>query len=145
MITDANNNKMIEAQPSKIQISLVEPDIFASNPKGWYQVRTDQQVEEVMEFAARAAGVEHYAKGESASSSNTVYVTSSRAWFDRPRNERKVLQRLVQVMVLYGLYSWDGDIGNLQYSLAFGLWVLADFIMKENIFTLIKQQVLKIK
>lgn len=142
MISDADTNRVDVPQSSKTQFSLVEPDLFASNPKGWYQVRTEQQVEEVMTIAAQAANVE-YTPEEEALSSETVYVNSSRAWFDRPRNERKVLQRLMQVLIYAGLFKYEGgEPGNVQYGIAFGLWVLSEFIMKENIFNSLLPKIL---
>mmetsp|Transcript_27213 Transcript_27213/g.80252 ORF Transcript_27213/g.80252 Transcript_27213/m.80252 type:complete len:234 (-) Transcript_27213:610-1311(-) len=133
MITDADGEKAIERQPSKTRIALIEPGLFASDPRGWYQVRTDRQAEEVVDVACRTAGVE-YRKGDTVEDSDpAVFVASTRRWFDRPRNERKVLQRLMQVLVLLGLVEYEGELTGLQYGIASGLFFASDFIMKENL------------
>lgn len=132
--------KIVQGQPSKQQIALVTPDVFASNSGGWYQMRTREQIQEVLDIACGAAkqreseGKEDLVPIQAISSAQ---IQPTRQWYDRPRNERKVLERLFQVSIALGLsiYSEDhgGEIGNLQYGIAAFLWFLSSLIMKENI------------
>jgi len=139
-VTDVNGDRVLVRQPSKTQIALVEPGMFASSPKGWYQVRTQEQLQEVL---AIASGVEPYETNSDAS----FVLTSTRAWYDRPRNERKVLQRLMQFLIGAGLYRYShekgAELGNLQYGIAFVLWVLSEFILEENLWTLLYSRLKK--
>ena len=62
-----------------------------------------------------------------------MVVQSTCTMLDRPRNERKVLQRFMQVLVVLGLAQY-GTIGNLQYTVATILFVGSDVILKEGLF-----------
>jgi hypothetical protein len=136
MVVD-EKSYVVKAQPSKKSISLAPPDLFASNPRGWYQVRTPEQVQEVLEIACQAAEIDTPPLVPSQLPTTTyhsIIASSTRSWYDRPRNERKFLQRLMQVTVLLGLAQYDDNsIGNVQYGIAGGLLLLSTFIMKENI------------
>ena len=135
MILDAtNDNERIAVdQPSKQSISLAPPDVFGSNPKGWYQVRTKLQLEEVMGIACESAGIPFERTSTIDESGDELIIEPTRKVYDRPRNERKVLQRLMQVMVLAGFYGIEGEPSQLQYGIGVALFILSNLIMKENI------------
>jgi hypothetical protein len=144
MILDERRNqaKVVVAQPSKKSISLAPPDVFASNPSGWYQVRTPEQVQEVLEIACQAAEIDAPPPLLLDKELPTPYhIASTRPWYDRPRNERKFLQRLMQVTILLGLAQYDNNtnhpagesIGAVQYGITCALLLLSTLIMKENV------------
>ena len=134
-VLDGEGQKIIQQQPSKKQVALVPPDIFGSDPKGWYQIKTSEQLQEVVSIASKAKD-----KNEESLSSSLLRfqdIQSCRPPWDRPRNERKVCQRIMQVSVLWGLEEFSNEdvVGSLQLSIAFALWGLSELIMKENIFS----------
>ena len=134
MILDATNNneRIVVDQPSKQSISLAPPDVFGSNPKGWYQVRTQQQLEEVMSSACESTGIP-FETSAADGCGDELIIEPTRQMYDRPRNERKVLQRLMQVMVLAGFYGIEGEPSQLQYAIGVALFILSNVIMKENL------------
>ena len=74
-----------------------------------------------------------------------MIVQSTRSIFDRPRNERKVLQRFAQCLVGIGLYQYDhdhGSVGNVQYAIAAVLFLASDLILKEGLFYELKKRLL---
>jgi hypothetical protein len=137
LVLDETGKRVMRPQPDKLPGSLVPPDIFGDNPVGVYQVRTQGHLDFVMDLAAEAAGLERKEEGSSQDDPSTVIVQSTRPWYDRPRNERKVLQRLMQFTVLAGLYDYqskhDGAIHAEQWQVAISLATLSNFIMKENL------------
>lgn len=74
-------------------------------------------------------------------------VTSRRPWYDRPRNERRVLQRLMQFLVLVGLYQYDqshsSTIGTEQWIVAGTLGLASNWIMRENIIVFLWNKVMR--
>lgn len=142
VVLNSENKRVIEEQKGRVvQGSLVPPDLFGVNPRGVYQVRNAGNVEQVVGIAAAEASLDVSNKVVlNESDSESVVVTSTRRPFDRPRNERKVLQRLMQFLVLVGLYSHE-NVQALQFEIAFGLFLLSDLIMKENIFTFVWMKV----
>lgn len=140
-IVDENDARIVKPQDDRGPGSLVPAELFGSNPRGIYQVRTIRNVEQVVRIATDAAGFEPQEISNHASSSSVV-ITSSRKLYDRPRNERKVLQRLMQAMVAAGL-SQVGEVSTIQIGTAAFLFFLSSFIMKENIFTLAGQLIKK--
>ncbi|CAB9508359.1 expressed unknown protein [Seminavis robusta] len=136
MVLNDKKEKVVVNQPSKIPISLASPDLFGSNPGGWYQVRTAQQVQEVLEIARKTAGVVSETEPQDSTVlPQTTTITSTRPWYDRPRNERKFLQRLMQFTVVAGLAQYDKtqELGDLQYGVAGVLLLLSTGITKENV------------
>ena len=87
MVLNAENEKVVEKQDSKVTISLAPPDLFASDPKGWYQVRTGKQVDEVMEIACKSANVP-YETSVNESSGDELIVQPTRQIYDRPATKR---------------------------------------------------------
>jgi hypothetical protein len=114
---------------------LVPPNAFGDSTRGVYQVRTAADVDFVVNLAARTGGIE---TGATTTKEDTrIIITPTRTIYDRPRNERKVLQRLMQFLVVVGLYqasqSNNGVIDTTQWRVAVGLFVASNFIMKENL------------
>jgi hypothetical protein len=116
--------------------------MFGVNLRGVYQVRTQQNVDFVVDLAAASTvGLEEEEENIPAASiisaaDTTIVATSTRPWFDRPRNERKFLQRLAQALVLLGLNQYEnenGEIGGQQWQVAGILALASNFIMKENL------------
>lgn len=138
VVLDSENLRVVEAQTERVQGSLVPPEIFGSNPRGVYQVRTAANVKHVVRIAADTAGVEPSDESFWNVPDSELGVTSTRQPFDRPRNERKVMQRLMQFFVLAGLYQQAkySEVDSLQLGTAFVLFLLSDLIMKENFFAL---------
>lgn len=132
LILDRNEQRVVKDQPSETtgQGSLVPAELFGSNPTGVYQVRTKQNVDFVIQLAAETAGISSREELVNDNDDGSEVVTSSsRLWYDRPRNERKVLQRFAQFMVLAGLYDYskshvEGGIGETQWFVA-GILFLA--------------------
>jgi Thioredoxin-like [2Fe-2S] ferredoxin len=109
--------------------SLVPADMFGANTTGIYQVRTKVAADMVMERARELSGVPL----DAMSLSTRERVRSTRAWYDRPRNERLVLQRLMHLSILLGLANYDDTLGGLQWTLAALLWLASNFVMKESV------------
>lgn len=142
LVADETGRRVVDQpQENKIQGSLVPPALMGANPKGVFQVRTAGQLEQVIAIAT-PQGAEK--EREVVDDSSALIVTSTRQPYDRPYNERKVMQRLMQFLVLCGVYSYDPQqVGSLQYEIAFGLFLLSSFIMKENMFTGMYKKFLK--
>jgi hypothetical protein len=136
---DEEDKRVVQSQDDLIKTSLAPPEIFGANPRGVYQIRTRENLERVLQIASDAAGVES-SEGLKDTTVSFSGIISTRQLFDRPRNERKVMQRLMQFMVLVGLNEFD-NVGNMQLLLAAALFLLSEFIMKENIFTLIRKTI----
>jgi Thioredoxin-like [2Fe-2S] ferredoxin len=137
--------------------SVVPADIFGASVTGVYQVRSSQDAAGVINLAigslTKSLDNDDQNVAQSASSklaalesndSNTVVViTSNRAWYDRPRNERLMLQRLMHVSILAGLASYGtssqgcGELSNLQWGTAAILWIASNFIMKESLLEMV--------
>ena len=135
-VLDPNGKAIVEDQTDRVQTSLAPPELFGSNPRGIYQVRNGKNLQQVISIATNAAGLEPKNDGgiENLLSSKWV-ISSTRKSYDRPRNERKVLQRLAQFMVMTGLYEYyqsHNELGSLQYEVAFVLFLLSNLIVKEN-------------
>lgn len=146
MVLDKNDQRIVEPQPDKLPGSLVPPDLFGTNPRGIYQVRTAGQVYQVSQIAQKTAG--STAESPFPEKPDELVVRSTRSLFDRPRNERKVYQRFMQFLVGVGLYQYNedhGSIGNLQYAIAAILFVGSDVILKEGLFFEIKQRLKKLR
>jgi hypothetical protein len=145
VVLDANGKRVVKDQPAETTGpgSLAPADIFGVNATGVYQVRTQQNVDFVVNVALETAvGSDIIKEMNEEATTPTPFtasnndkellaVTSSvRPWWDRPRNERKVLQRLAQCLVVYGLYhsNGNGEIGDLQWQTA-GVLVFASFFI----------------
>jgi hypothetical protein len=139
LVLDEEDKRVVQSQDDLIKTSLAPPEIFGANPRGVYQIRTRENLERVLQIASDAAGVES-SEGLKDTTVSFSGIISTRQLFDRPRNERKVMQRLMQFMVLVGLNEFD-NVGNMQLLLAAALFLLSEFIMKENIFTLIRKTI----
>ena len=127
--------------------SLVPAEPFGANTSGVYQVRTTQNAATIVNLAvqtlSKEGGVGEEAplrsliEDESKMSSKNEHVTVTRQWYDRPRNERLVLQRFMHVSILFGLGSKYNDEGGVLPSSAWIiagiLWILSNLIMKENL------------
>ena len=148
MVLDKQGNRVVEEQENKLPGSLVPADLFGTNPRGIYQVRTARQVQQVCRMAREAATGKRDNDEESSpleEDTDKVIVQSTRSIFDRPRNERKVLQRFAQCLVGIGLYQYDhdhGSVGNVQYAIAAVLFLASDLILKEGLFYELKKLLL---
>jgi hypothetical protein len=132
--------RIVKPQENAVATSWAPPDMFGANPRGVYQVRTVENVERVLEIAAEAAGVPSQ-RLDLVGNTTTAIVSSTRSFWDRPRNERKALQRLMQFLVLVGIWDYDtsfGGVGNVQWGVAASLCLLSEFIVRENLFTLVQ-------
>jgi hypothetical protein len=160
VVMDGTTNKRIvdtELQAQKSGSGSVVPaDIFGASVTGVYQVRTSQDAARVMNLAigilrtsldydqknvAQAASSNFVALGNN-DNNTVVVITSNRAWYDRPRNERLMLQRLMHVSILAGLASYDtshggSELSNLQWGTAAILWIASNFIMKESLLEMV--------
>jgi hypothetical protein len=137
--------------------SVVPADIFGASVTGVYQVRSSQDASGVINLAigswktsldnddqnvAKSASSK-LAALESNDNNTVVVILSNRAWYDRPRNERLMLQRLIHVSILAGLASYrtssqgGGELGNLQWGTAAILWIASNFIMKESLLEMV--------
>ena len=139
--------KMNHPLPPQLPGSWAPPTLFGDNPRGVYQVRTQEQLDHVWNLVLDTAGLEQDTAGEQKTPATATVmedqdpidswiVTSSRPWYDRPRNERRVFQRLMQFMILVGLYQYDTSHGALetpQWMVAGGLALASNWIMRENI------------
>ena len=153
-----------EPQPNRGPGSLVPANVFGDNPRGVYQVRTPEHVDFVLNLAKQAAQIPHDIATTTITSSidnedaaaaatfttttTTTTTTSSRPWYDRPRNERRVLQRVMQFLVLIGLYQYDkieGSIGSEQWIVAAILGLASNWIMKENIIVFLWDKMTRLK
>mmetsp|Transcript_29986 Transcript_29986/g.45685 ORF Transcript_29986/g.45685 Transcript_29986/m.45685 type:complete len:241 (+) Transcript_29986:1-723(+) len=143
-VRDTNGQKVVIAEEQKPEWqpgSLVPADIFGDSTSGVYQVRTNEQANFVLNLAAQTAGLVVASKEEEEQyydqqNGDKTFVSSQRQWFDRPRNERKVLQRLAQVLVVAGLLQYDefhDGIGSTQWNIAIALFFSTNFMMKDNI------------
>jgi hypothetical protein len=138
LVLDAHGKRVVQKQENRIQGSLVPPELFGSDPRGVYQVRTYRNLEQVLQIAADTAGLLPPPSQEvPTTDKDHVVIVSTRQPLDRPLNERLVLQRLMQFLVLVGLYEYEYDnvIGTEQVEIAVFLFLLSNFIMKENLFT----------
>ena len=112
--------------------SRVPADVFGANTKGVFQVRTLQQADTVLRVATNSS-----TPGEVTESPQPerAVVRSTRAWYDRPRNERLMLQRFMHASILWGLLERNatGSIDAVAWAVAAVLWVLSNFIMKESL------------
>jgi hypothetical protein len=136
-----SGRRIVEPQEDVVATSWAPPDMFGANPRGVYQVRTVQNLERVLEIAAAAAGTTTVSSQPllPGATPTTTIVSSTRSFWDPSRNERKVLQRLMQFLVLVGIWDYDasyGGVGNLQWGVAGSLCLLSEFIVRENLFTL---------
>jgi hypothetical protein len=64
------------------------------------------------------------------------FIESRRCWFDRPRNERLVAQRVLHASILYGLATASNHqpLGTTtEWGIAIVLWTLSNFVMKESV------------
>lgn len=147
VVLDSEGKRVVQVQTGKVQGSLVPPELFGSNPRGVYEVRTASNVDQVVRIAADAAGIEAVSDGpiDVDKATDELVVTSTRQPYDRPRNERKVMQRLMQFLVLAGLYheAKHENVESLQFGTAFILFLLSDLIMKEKVFTFVWQKITK--
>jgi hypothetical protein len=140
LVLDEEDKRVVQSQDDLIKTSLAPPEKFGANPRGVYQIRTRENLERVLQIASDAAGVESSSNGVKDTTVSFNGIISTRQLFDRPRNERKVMQRLMQSMVLVGLNEFE-NVGNMQLLIAAALFLLSEFIMKENIFTLIRKTI----
>jgi hypothetical protein len=146
-VLDPNSKAIVVDQEDRVQTSLAPPELFGSNPRGIYQVRTVKNLQQVISIATDAAGLEPKNDGGIENILATEWmISSTRKPYDRPRNERKVLQRLAQCMVVTGLYEYyqsNNALGSLQYEVAFLLLLVSNFIMKENFATFLSKKITK--
>ncbi|KAL7563010.1 hypothetical protein ACA910_013533 [Epithemia clementina (nom. ined.)] len=147
-------------QPHRGPGSWAPPALFGDNPRGVYQVRTQGHLDFVLNLAAETAAATYnnttiittpstgliVEKTDATTTTiqhhdplaTTTIASSCRPWYDRPRNDRRVLQRCMQALVLAGLYQYDqshaeGAIGQEQYIIAGMLFLASNWIMRENI------------
>jgi hypothetical protein len=144
-VEDSQKRRIVRPREFSNPKSIAPPELFGDSNRGVYQVRTAADVDFVVNLAATTAGVNTDGMvdpvGQQTSTNDhdeegTVVVRSTRAWYDRPRNERKVLQRLMQFLVVVGLYDEykaHGAIDTVQWQVAGILFVASNFIMKENL------------
>ena len=125
------------------QRSLVPPEIFGSSPTGVYQVRNKQSANKIVNLAMKTLALTSSTASTTATTDDDKdVVTSTRLWYDRPRNERLMLQRFMHICILGGLglkYRELGDGVEMPASawfIAATLWILSNFIMKENLLEL---------
>ena len=143
MVLDDQGQRLVEEQDNKLPGSLVPANIFGTNPRGIYQVRSVGQVHQVCRIARKAAGDGPEESCSPPDNANELIVQSTRSVWDRPRNERKVLQRFMQLLVGVGIYQYDhdhGDVGNTQYAIAALLFLASDLILKEGLFYEIRKR-----
>jgi hypothetical protein len=136
VVWDRNGQRIVEPREFKAPKSLVPPDAFGDSSRGVYQVRTQDDVNFVAQLAARSAGMDTTLSANIDAPTDTIIVTPSRPWYDRPRNERKVMQRLMQFLVAVGLcdqYQTYGMIEEEQWRIAIALFVLSNFMTNENL------------
>lgn len=84
-------------------------------------MRTVGQVHQVSRIAQQAAGKSLDEISPPLGNANEIIIQGTRPAWDRPRNERKVLQRIMQLLVLGGLHQYDIDHGSIdspQYAIA---------------------------
>ena len=145
MVLDKQGARIVEDQNDKLPGSLVPPELFGTNPRGIYQVRTAGQVHQVSRIAQEAAGKSADEIPSPPENADEIIAQSTRSVLDRPRNERKVLQRFMQFLVLVGLYQYEhnqGSLGNTQYTIAAILFLGSDLILKEGLFFELKKRFL---
>ena len=143
LVLDQQGKRVVEDQDDKVSGSLISPDLFGTNPRGIYQVRTTGQVHQVSRIAKQAAGKSLDELTPPPENANEIIVQGTRPFWDRPRNERKVLQRIVQVLILGGLHQYDVDhsrIDSLQFAIAAVLFLSSDLILKEGLFYELKKR-----
>lgn len=139
-IVDENENRVVQPQEDRGPGSLVPAELFGSNPRGIYQVRTARNINRVVRIATDAAGLGP--QGVLDDDASEIVIPSKREPYDRPRNERKVLQRVMQASIAVGLAQCD-QVGTIQAETAALLFFLSSFVMRENIFTLIQELIQK--
>lgn len=113
--------------------SWMPADSFGADTKRIYQVRNAAQAAFVLELAASEA---HLPKRLIPDESSFPPVQSTRAWYDRNNNDRKVLQRLLQVAVAAGLLEYSkthDELGPLPWGIAASIVLTSNFIMKDNL------------
>jgi hypothetical protein len=111
LVLDGAQKRVVQQQPKETLVgpgSLAPADMFGVNLRGVYQVRTQQNVDFVVELAASTVGLEEEENIPSAFISTvdtTIIATSTRPWFDRPRNECKFSNNLHRPW-----YTWTESI-----------------------------------
>ena len=140
LVRDELDEKVVAEQPNKVKGSLFPPEMFGDSSFGVYQVRTKADVDFVVNLAAKAAGCGDESLEEAATTGSAnqekLVTSSTRPWYDRPKNERKGLQRVAQLAVVLGLAQYGdahGQIGAQQWTTAVALLLASDLIMKENL------------
>ena len=127
--------------------SLVPAEPFGANTAGVYQVRTTQTAATIVNVAIQTLTrdgdgdelpLSQLIEDESKMTSKNEQVTVTRQWYDRPRNERLVLQRFMHICILVGVsskYNEDGgdSLPSSAWMIAGILWILSNLIMKENL------------
>lgn len=121
--------------------SWVPADLFGANVTGVMQVRSARQAEALVRLAHHHGTRSSSGMDPPAGPDSYNRVQSTRTWYDRPRNERLVLQRAMHVSILMGLAGHPKD-DFVAWSVAALLWVLSNFVMKESLLEsfLVKQQ-----
>jgi hypothetical protein len=152
VVDEADGKRIVDralAQRKERPLSLAPADMFGANTAGVYQIRTAEMADAVVNSAlsgtssntgSTASGTREEGRGRRTSALETrTIVSSSRNWWDRPRNERLFLQRCMHTAILLGIAneqysSTSGEgLGTLGWSLAAFLWLLSNFIMKESL------------
>ena len=137
VIETKSQRRVIQDQPSLVRSSLVSPELFGCNPVGIYQVRTQADVDFVLDVATQKEP-RQASRDQVDTSSSIIVADSTRQWYDRPNNERKVLQRAGQLLVLVGCLDYakanDEGLGTVQYVIAAVLILASNFVMKDNLF-----------
>jgi hypothetical protein len=126
--------RVVQKQPPETlgRGSVLPADMFGGNLKGVYQIRTRENVDFVVQLAAETAGVDP--PPPSSEMAGSLVTSSSRPWYDRPRNELKSLQKLTILAILAGVRDYDlanGGIGIEQWGIA-GVLFLASFLILGN-------------
>jgi hypothetical protein len=144
VMDDRLSKRVVETRPVLSPKSLVPADMMGDNSRGVYQVRTQNDIDFVINLAAQTAGVKTTGSASESTSSSTkrsntdvdeVIITGTRTWYDRPRNERKVMQRLMQFLILVGLYDQyktNGVVEEEQWRVSLVLFA-ASFIIKKKV------------
>jgi (2Fe-2S) ferredoxin len=120
--------------------SFVPADLFGANVQGVYQVRDSERAHAVVMVAADTVAppttrADDATAVSSPNFSNAPvrFLESRRAWYDRPRNERLVFQRVLHASILYGLAASEQPLGTTEWGIAVVLWILSNFVMKESV------------
>jgi (2Fe-2S) ferredoxin len=133
--------------------SFVPAYLFGANVQGVYQVRDSERARAVVHVAVASSlgTVKSSLRKATAMDTTTATTTTSnraaqqqplqfiesrRCWFDRPRNERLVAQRVLHASILYGLATASNHqpLGTTtEWGIAIVLWTLSNFVMKESV------------